>query len=84
MHEKGVDVNMAVDMLIATYENLCDRIILVSYYTDLLPAIKQERKKGKEDEYVGFSHMPSFALVTNCTQSRLLTKEDFAPFINHS
>lgn len=68
MHEKGVDVNIAVDMLIATYENLCDRVILVSSDTDLLPAIKQARKKGKEIEYVGFSHMPSFALVTNCTE----------------
>ncbi|PIY94846.1 MAG: hypothetical protein COY68_01140 [Candidatus Levybacteria bacterium CG_4_10_14_0_8_um_filter_35_23] len=30
MHEKGVDVNIAVDILVATYESLCDRIILVS------------------------------------------------------
>ena len=35
-HEKGVDVNIAVDMLVATYENLCDRLILVSSDTDLL------------------------------------------------
>lgn len=37
-HEKGVDVNIAVDILVATFENLCDRIILVSSDTDLLPA----------------------------------------------
>jgi len=30
MHEKGVDVNIAVDILVATYESLSDRIILVS------------------------------------------------------
>lgn len=29
-HEKGVDVGLAVDMLIAAYENQADRIILVS------------------------------------------------------
>ena len=29
-HEKDVDVHMAVDILVATYENLCNRIILVS------------------------------------------------------
>src|SRR5205807_2316715 len=29
-HEKGVDVNIAVDMLIAAYENQCDTIYLVS------------------------------------------------------
>jgi len=30
-HEKGVDVNMAVDMLVATYEKLYDHIVLISY-----------------------------------------------------
>jgi hypothetical protein len=29
-HEKGVDVNIAVDMLVAAYENLADVIYLVS------------------------------------------------------
>src|SRR5579863_7026141 len=36
VHEKGVDVNIAVDMLVATYEDRCDRIVLVSSDTDLL------------------------------------------------
>jgi uncharacterized LabA/DUF88 family protein len=40
-HEKGVDVNIAVDMLVATYEKLCNHIILISSDTDLLPAIKK-------------------------------------------
>ena len=46
-HEKGVDVNIAVDMMVATYENLCDLIILVSSDTDLLPAIIKASQKGK-------------------------------------
>lgn len=79
-HEKGVDVNMAVDILVATYENLCDHIILVSSDTDLLPAIKKAKEKGKTVEYVGFSHHPSVAMVANCSKSRLLTKEDLEPF----
>jgi uncharacterized LabA/DUF88 family protein len=37
--EKGVDVQIAVDLLVAAYENLCDRIYLVSSDTDLIPAI---------------------------------------------
>lgn len=78
--EKGVDVNMAVDILVAVYENLCDRIILVSSDTDLLPAIKKAKEKGKLMEYIGFSHKPSVAMVANCSKSRLLTKEDLAPF----
>lgn len=79
-HEKGVDVNIAVDILVATYEDLCDEIILVSSDTDLLPAIKKAKEKGKKVEYVGFSHQPSIAMVANCSRSRLLTKEDLAPF----
>lgn len=81
MHEKGVDVNIAVDILVATYEDLCDYIILVSSDTDLLPAIKKAREKGKTVEYVGFSHQPSLAMVANCSESRLLKKEDLEPFI---
>ena len=80
-HEKGVDVNIAVDILVATYENLCDKIILVSSDTDLLPAVKKTKEKGKKVEYIGFSHQPSLAMVANCTSSRLLTKEDLAAFV---
>ncbi|MBI2036337.1 NYN domain-containing protein [Candidatus Microgenomates bacterium] len=80
-HEKGVDVQIAVDMLVTAYENIADRIILVSSDTDLAPAIKKAREKGKIVEYIGFSHMPSVAMVANCSQSRLLTKEDILPLV---
>lgn len=75
-HEKGVDVQIAVDMLEAAYENTCERIILVSSDTDLAPAIKQARKRGKIVEYVGFSHKPSVAMVSFCSEARLLTRDD--------
>jgi uncharacterized LabA/DUF88 family protein len=78
--EKGVDVQIAVDLLVATYENTCDRIVLVSSDTDLLPAVKRARDKGKLVEYIGFSHQPSLAMVANCTTSRLLTKDDLKPY----
>jgi len=81
MHEKGVDVNIAVDILVATYENICDRIILVSSDTDLLPAIKKAKEKRKIVEYVGFSHKVSVAMVANCSESTLLKKEDLPPFV---
>jgi len=79
-HEKGVDVHIAVDMLVAAYENLCDRIVLVSSDTDLEPAILKAKEKKKIVEYVGFSHKPSVAMVRFCSESRLLTKEDLLPF----
>lgn len=80
-HEKGVDVNIAVDVLVAAYENICERIIVVSSDTDLLPAIKKAREKGKIIEYIGFSHSRSYAMINNCSQYRLLKKEDLKPFI---
>ena len=80
-HEKGVDVQIAVDMLVAAYENKADRIILVSSDTDLAPAIKKVREKGKVVEYVGFSHKASVAMVSFCSESTLLKKEDLLPFI---
>jgi len=70
--------------LVATYENLCDRIILVSSDTDLAPAIKKAQQKGKIVEYVGFSHKPSVAMVRFCKESHVLTKEDILPFCGKS
>lgn len=78
-HEKGVDVNIAVDLLVATYEHLCERVILVSSDTDLLPAINKAKEKGMIVEYLGFSHKPSVAMVARCSESRLLRKEDLTP-----
>jgi len=73
---------MAVDILVAAYEKLCDHIILVSSDTDLLPAVKKAQEKGVSVEYIGFSHKPSLAMIANCAESRLLKKEDFLSFIN--
>lgn len=80
-HEKGVDVLIAVDMLIGAYENFYDKIILISSDTDLIPAIIKVREKGKKIEYIGFSHKPSLGLIANSDIRRLLTKEDLEEFI---
>ena len=62
-HEKGVDVQMAVDMLVGAYENLKVRVL------------------GKKVEYIGFSHKPSYALITHSDIRRLLTKEEMEQYI---
>lgn len=80
-HEKGVDVKIAVDLLVGAYDDLYDVAILLSSDTDLIPAIKKIRHLGKELEYVGFSHNPSFALQKNATLSRLLLRDDLEEFI---
>ena len=80
-HEKGVDVHIAVAILFAAYENLADRIILVSSDTDLIPAIVKAHEKGKIVEYIGFSHKISLAMARSCRETRTLTRNDLLPFI---
>lgn len=82
-HEKGVDVKIAVDILMSAYENSADKIILVSSDTDFLPAIKVAMSKNKIVEYAGFSHNPSRAMMTNCSTSRLFSKADLLTFFTH-
>ena len=79
-HEKGVDVKIAVDLLVGAYENLYDTAILVSSDTDLIPAIQKVRQLKKDVEYIGFSYKPSYGLIKNATETRLLTKNDVKEF----
>ncbi|MDP2864474.1 MAG: NYN domain-containing protein [bacterium] len=80
-HEKGVDVQIATDLLIGAYEDLYDTAILITSDTDLIPAIIKAREMKKKIEYVGFSHKPSYALIKHSDIRRLLTKEDINVFL---
>ena len=80
-HEKGVDVLMAVDLLVGAYEDQYDTAILVSSDTDLIPALAKVRERGKRVEYVGFSHKPSYGLITHSDIRRLLRKEELERFV---
>jgi uncharacterized LabA/DUF88 family protein len=80
-HEKGVDVKIAIDILIGAYDKLYDTAILLSSDTDLIPAIKKVKELGKNIEYIGFAHQPSFGLQKHATRSFLLPKEDLEQFV---
>lgn len=79
-HEKGVDVKMAVDLVVGAYEDSYDVAILISSDTDLIPAIEKVRALGKSVEYIGFSHQPSLGLISRSTESKLLSKDELKPF----
>ena len=81
-HEKGVDVKIAVDLLVGAYEDMYDTAILISSDTDLIPAIQKIKHLGKEVEYIGFSHKPSLALQKYASLTRLMIKEDLEKFIS--
>jgi len=80
-HEKGVDVKMAMDILVGAYENKYDAVYLISSDTDLLPVIDKIRLKRKQIIYVGFSHRPSYALIKHCSETILLRLEEIKKFI---
>jgi len=80
-HEKGVDVKIAIDLLVGAYENFYDTAIIISSDTDLVPAIEKVKSLGKEVEYIGFAHKPSFGVQKYATITRLLVREELEPFI---
>ncbi len=63
--EKGVDVNLAVDMVSFAYTDVYDSAILISNDADLVPAVDRVMRLGKHVEYVHFSKK-SVALVEAC------------------
>jgi uncharacterized LabA/DUF88 family protein len=79
-HEKGVDVKIAVDMMIGAYENRYDTVILISSDTDLIPAVEKVIKLKKKVEYIGLSYRPSFGLMKKVSETKLLTKNDLDKF----
>jgi uncharacterized LabA/DUF88 family protein len=81
-HEKGVDVRIAVDMVVAAYEKKCDKLILLSSDTDLLPAVEIAKKRGMHIRYVGFRRQPSYALKARASSYCLLGKEQVESFVN--
>jgi len=80
-HEKGVDVQMATNLLVGAFRNQYDQAYLISSDSDLIPAISQVKKMGKKVIYVGFQHQPSLALLKNCQNSHLLDKSDLLFFV---
>lgn len=79
-HEKGVDVQMAVDIVRGSIKNEFDKFYLISSDTDLLPAIKTAKDEGKEIVYVGFESFVSRALVNNCSSNIILKKSEILKF----
>ena len=75
IREKGVDVQIAIDLVIGAVENNYDTAIVVSSDTDLIPAIRYVKSKGKSVEYVGFSDAPSLGMIKEANNRVLLLKE---------
>lgn len=79
-HEKGVDVQIAVDITRGAIRNEYDKCYLVSSDTDLLPAIQTAKDERKEIIYVGFENFISRALSKNCSSYKILKKNQILKY----
>lgn len=84
--EKGVDVNMAVDMLDIAYQSkiksdIVDTISIISNDSDLKPVIEKVKSLGVNVQYIGFEHMYSIALLNIASERLLLTTKQLEEFL---
>lgn len=80
IREKGTDVKIAVDLVVGAVDNIYDTAILVSSDTDLIPALRYIKYRGRKLEYIGFSHAPSLAMQKYADFSILLSPKDIEKF----
>ncbi len=81
-NEKGVDVQIAVDMVTLACDRKIDTVILCSSDSDLQPALKEVKKRGVKTVYLGFSIEPNKGLEVTCDQTVLFTNEEIASVFN--
>jgi uncharacterized LabA/DUF88 family protein len=70
--EKGVDVRMAIDLVLDSQKSDVKSIILLSSDTDLLPAVDIVRESEKKLIYVGFSDRLTNALVSGANETQII------------
>ncbi|HCR36353.1 TPA: hypothetical protein DIU22_04940 [Candidatus Woesebacteria bacterium] len=81
IREKGVDIKLAVDLVIGATDNLYDTAIVISSDTDLIPAIKYVCKaKKKSLEYIGFGSSPSLGMIKESSIPRVFSNIDMVKF----
>ena len=81
--EKGVDINIATDMLSGAYSDAYDTAILITGDGDFAPAVETVKTRGKHVENAYFKEGHSRHLRQTCDKFILLDdsilKECFLP-----
>lgn len=92
-HEKGVDVQIAVEMIRFARQDKYDVAYLISSDTDLVPAVQEVKDLGKEVIYVGVKRIPqegdknknafgiSHGLLNTASDIKIVEKENILPFL---
>jgi len=76
LQEKGVDVRMAVDIILDSQLPHVQRQVLLSSDTDLLPAVKVVTKASKQLVYMGFTDKLTFALSRAATETQTIRDQE--------
>lgn len=61
--EKGVDVSLAVSMVVMACDNILDKAFLVASDSDYQPAVAEVKARKKKVVYVGFEVNPNLGLI---------------------
>jgi uncharacterized LabA/DUF88 family protein len=78
--EKGVDVSLAVGMVITACDNLADTIFLVASDSDYQPAVAEVRARNKRVVYVGFEINPNLGLKAKTDAHIIIPNTDVLRF----
>jgi len=70
--EKGVDVRIAIDMILCVVDKLVQTIILGSSDSDLQPAITEVKRRGGTCIYLGFESNSNKGIAYNCGRAILI------------
>lgn len=81
--EKGVDVQIAVDLIKLAYNNVYDTAILISGDGDFAPAIIAVKELGKHVEVAYFKSRKTYHIKQVCDRFIPLDKNILRPFIKN-
>lgn len=74
--EKGVDISIAVDMVVAACDGELKTAILGSSDSDLQPAVRELNKRNVESVYLGFEIMPNKGLTATTKRTILIRNSE--------
>ena len=73
--EKGVDVGIAIDLIRDAITKQCDKIVLVSSDTDLLPAVQIIKSENINFTYISFSNQTTISLA-KAADNHIILKDE--------
>ncbi|MDR3642938.1 MAG: NYN domain-containing protein [Candidatus Doudnabacteria bacterium] len=79
--EKGVDVSIAVDMVVAACDGNVKTAVLVSSDSDLQPAIREITKRNVESIYLGFELQPNKGLTATTRRTILIRNSEVLAYV---